>query len=95
MARNVQSSKDRTLYQCVEPFAVFRGGIPEVYGADRMVLAGDPILLSHPAHFRLAADRVEAMTASPGEMRPVSIPIPPEAQPVVVTTTIPEETPDV
>lgn len=91
MARNAQPSKDRTLYQCVEPFAVFRDGIPEVYGADRMVLAGDPILKTHAAYFRPAADRVEAMTASPGEMRPVTIPTPPEAQPVVITE--PEEAP--
>lgn len=82
---------ERVLYQCVEPFAVFRDGIPEVYGADRMVLAGDPILKTHAHHFRLAADRVEAMTASPGERRPVAIPTPPEVQPVVITE--PEEAP--
>lgn len=64
----------REAFQCVEPFAVVRNGVPEVYGADRLVLAGDPILRSHPSHFRPVADRVEQATAAPGEVRPIVIP---------------------
>lgn len=95
MARRDIQSRDRTLYQCVEPFAVFHGRIPEVYGADRMVLADDPILRTHPSYFVPAADRVEAMTASPGEVRPINIPIPPETQPVLPKPVIETETQEI
>ena len=75
--------RPRETFMCVEPFAIFRGGVPEVYGANRMVLADDPVLRSHPAHFVPVADRVEAMTASPGEFRPIRVPVPPETQPAL------------
>jgi hypothetical protein len=85
--------KDRTLYECVEPFSIWRNGIPEVYGAGRMVLAGDPILRTeNRTKFIPAADRVEAMSASPGEVRAITIPIPPETQPSTVVPVEPIET---
>lgn len=64
----------RTVYQCVQPFAVWRNGVPEVFGADRMVLADDPILRTHAAHFVEAASRIESATQRPGEKRMVQIP---------------------
>lgn len=92
MARTVAPSRDRTVYECVEPFSPAGPG-RKVYGFGDQVVAGDPILDSHPAHFVLAADRieravpgirhttpampaVEAMTAAPGEVRPVVLPDP-------------------
>lgn len=90
MARGAaQPTRGRILFRCVEPFSIFHNGIPEVYGADREVFDDDPILRSHPAHFRPSAERVEAMTARPGEFRPIDIPIPTETQPVVATEAIP------
>lgn len=78
------ATKDRVLYQCVEPFAVWNGRIPDVYGQDRMVLADDPILRTHRAHFVAAADRVEQATSGPGERRAVFIPEPePASDPAV------------
>lgn len=70
----------REVFQCIEPFVVFHDGVPELYGQDRMVLADDPILKSHPRHFVPVADRVEAMTAAPGERRPIHIPEPEEPE---------------
>lgn len=73
-----RTSRPREVFQCVEPFAIWRDGVPQSYGHDSQVLAEDPILKSHPRHFVPAADRVEAMTAAPGERRSVHIPDPDE-----------------
>jgi hypothetical protein len=79
MARS--TSPGREVFQCIEPFVVFHDGVPDLYNQDRMVLSGDPILRSHPSHFVPAADRVEAMTAAPGERRQVAIPDPEDKEP--------------
>jgi hypothetical protein len=72
MART--TSPGREMFTCTEPFVVFRDGIPDVFGPGRQVFADNPILKSHPANFVPSADRVEQMTAGPGELRAVAIP---------------------
>lgn len=75
MARD---TKDRTVYRCVEPFAIFKDGRPEVYGEGVEVLDGDPILKTHRTHFEDSVSRVlrsrnvEQATAAPGERRTVT-----------------------
>lgn len=70
--------EQRHLLRCVEPFAVFHGSVPSVYGAGAEVLDDDPILKTHRAHFEpaearvLKRTRVEQATAAPGELRRVS-----------------------
>ena len=65
----------RQLFRCINPFSVFRDGIPVVYGGQDEVLEGDPILATHPQYFEPAAERllrrlpVEQATAAPGELR--------------------------
>ena len=83
------------MYRCVEPFATFRDGIPEVYGATAEVLEGDPILKSHRAHFEPVSDRVlrrarvEQATAAPGELRSPVVPV--ASAPVVVVPDVVKE----
>lgn len=69
------ATSDRTVYQCIDPFAVFRAdGVPEVYAIGRQVLGTDPILRTHRHAFADVADVVEAAVARPGERRHVHIP---------------------
>lgn len=68
------SVNPRAVYRCVEPFAVYRDGVPDVYGTDREVLGDDPILRTHGHAFVDVAARIEAATAAPGERRSVTIP---------------------
>lgn len=76
MAR--QREEQRQLYRCVNPFSVFRGQVPEVYGAGEEILDDNPILKTHPDHFEPATDRVlrrtrvEQATAAPNELRRIS-----------------------
>lgn len=66
------------IFRCIEPFAVHRGGVPEVFGHDREVFGDDPILKTHRQHFEPASARVtrragvEQATAAPGEYRTVA-----------------------
>ena len=55
----------RTVFECRESFAVFRGGIPDVFPAGRQVLADDPILRSHRPFFVEAADLVADQSPTP------------------------------
>jgi hypothetical protein len=69
--------EQRALWRCVNPFSIFRGGVPEVYADGHEVLDNDPILKTHRDHFEPAAERVtrrtpvEQTTAAPGEYRTV------------------------
>ncbi len=72
MART--TSPGREMFTCTEPFVVFHDGIPDVFGPGRQVFSDNPILRSHPANFVPSADRVEQLTAGPGEVRAVVIP---------------------
>jgi hypothetical protein len=71
--------EQRPLWRCVEPFAVYRGTVPDVYAEGQEVLDNDPILTTHRSHFEPAAARVvrrapvEQTTAAPGETRPASM----------------------
>lgn len=69
-----RSATRRSVYACVDPFCVFRNGIPEMYAAGREVLDDDPILRTHGHAFVDVAARIEAATAAPGERRSVTIP---------------------
>ena len=69
-----RQSNPRAVFACVEPFVIFRDGIPDVYAAGREVLGDDPILRTHGHAFVDVAARVEAATAAPGERRAVTIP---------------------
>ena len=69
----------RTVWRCVEPFAVREGRVLNVYGQGQEVLDDHPILKTHRTHFRPASEQVERMTAAPGELRATPIPKPVEA----------------
>lgn len=77
-----RDEQQRQVYRCTEPFAIYRDGVPVVFGADQEVLDDDPILKTHRTHFEPAAARamrraqVEQTTAAPGEYRSVA-PVPP------------------
>ena len=96
MPRGIPPTKDRTLFECHEPFAIWVRGVPVMYGGGggiKNVAHDDPILRRYPQKFRpLMPDRVEAMSASPGEVRAITIPIPPETQPSTVVPVEPIET---
>lgn len=69
------------IYRCVEAFAIYRDGVPVVYGNGAEVMGSDPILRTHRLHFEPAVERVlrrsgvEQATAAPGEFRDVSHPV--------------------
>lgn len=76
MARDTAPKK--SVFRCVEAFAIFTNGHPEVYSDGQEVMEGDPILKTHRSHFEDASLRVmrsrhvETATAAPGEARTVS-----------------------
>lgn len=68
MPRGVREPQ-RTVFECRESFAVFRGGVPDVFPAGRQVLDSDPILRSHRPFFVEAADLVVDQSPTPAHDR--------------------------
>lgn len=76
MSRSASRSDQPELYRCIEPFSVFRNGVPLVFNGNTEVLGDDPILKTHRSHFEPAANRlraVEQATAAPGELRATAL----------------------
>jgi hypothetical protein len=88
MPRVRDDQQARPLWRCTSSFAVFRNGVPIVYGEGQEIFDDDPILTTHRDYFehagkRVAARRapVEQATAVPGETRPASVTTPVEVVP--------------
>ncbi len=66
-------------YQVASPFVVFRGRVPDVYAADRLVQGDDPILKTHREYFASVAERVaeqiQVMVAAPPVISPTPLPV--------------------
>jgi hypothetical protein len=78
-----RTSNTRVVYECVDGFAVWTNGTPEVYSPGRQVFEDDRILRTHGQFFVSVVERladrvdtvtVEAAVAPPGSLRVATIP---------------------
>lgn len=57
-------ARAEAVFQVVDPFVVFVGRVPEVYGAGRMVHSDDPILRTHRHSFAPISQRIAEQSQS-------------------------------
>lgn len=73
-------TREPRTYRCVQPFVMYRDGVPVVFAGDSEVLDDDPILTTHASYFEPSSQRIERMrrveqaTAAPGEFRSPVLP---------------------